>query len=274
MKKTKFVVIIFMLAIITACSYFDEKDVIATISGRNVTQQEFDAYLKFKSIRVRDNKHRQALLDQYLEKEALSEVIEKNFDDNIRQTTEAELAEFNRQMNISRYFETYLKETVTEQKIQDYYATNSKQYSDTKVQVAHVLFRLNKKMTEAERQAKLTTATEAWSKLKAGEDFAKIANDYSEDRISAKKGGDLGWLKKGAIDPKFSQKIFELKKDEISAPFETSFGYHLVKVIQEPKTVKKSFESVKGDIRYLLRQKSKQVELERLKKSASIELRS
>ena len=158
--------------------------------------------------------------------------------------------------------------------IQNYYSTNKDQYTDTKVHVAHVLFRLKKGMTETERKVRLTTATEAWSKLKAGDDFEKIADDYSEDRISAKKGGDLGWLKKGSIDPKFSKRIFEMKSNEISEPFETSFGYHIVKIITEPKTVTKPFDAVKGDIRYLLRQQVKQAELDKLKAKIEINLES
>jgi len=259
---------------LVGCSYFEQGDTIATVNGRDVTQQEFDAYLTLKRIQIRDDKHRSTLLEQYLQRDALSQAIESTYDDTAKQAAAAELDEFRRQMNISRYFERYLKDAVTEQKIQNYYAANEEKYTDTKVHVAHVLFRLKQGMTEAERKAKLTTATEAWSKLKAGDDFGKIADDYSEDRISAKKGGDLGWLKKGAIDPKFSMKVFEMKKDELSEPFETSFGYHIVKIIEEPKTVKKPFEAVKGDIRYLLRQQTKEAELDRLKAQTKIEMRN
>lgn len=251
-----------MIMALTGC--LSSEDKLATINGEEVTKQEFEAYLDFKRIKVRDDNHRNALIDQFLEREALSQIIsnEKSFD---QAKAQAELDEFRRQMNISRYFEDYLKSAVTDQQIKNYYVTNEKKYTQQKVHVAHVLFRLKKGMSEQERKAKLTQANEAYSKLKAGASFKKIANDYSEDRISAKKAGDLGWLKKGAIDPKFSQKVFSMKKDELSEPFETSFGFHIVKVIDEPKTVKKPFEAVKGDIRYQLRQHSKQARLEALK---------
>lgn len=267
MKK---LILIAVVAIIVGCSSDD--NVIATVNDHKVTANEFNAYLTFKRIHIRDDKHRATLLKQYLERDALSQVIEGKYDEAEKISATAELDDFKRQMNISRYFEKYLKDAVTEQKIQNYYSTHEDQYSDTKVHVAHVLFRLKKGMTEAERKAKLTTATEAWSKLKASGDMKKISNDYSEDRISAKKAGDLGWLKKGSIDPAFSKKIFEMKKGEISEPFETSFGYHIVKIIEEPKVVKKSFEAVKGDLRYQLRQQVKQAELESLKSKIEIKL--
>jgi peptidyl-prolyl cis-trans isomerase C len=266
-------IVLFSLMLLS-CNAFEDKNVIASVNGRDITAEEFGAYLDFKRIKVRDDKHRQLLLDEYLEREAMSEVIEQGLDKHSRLVTQAELADFKRQMNISRYFQKYLKDSVTDQKIQNYYSANPDQYSETKAHVAHILFRLDKNMQEPERKAKLTTAMEAWSKLKADEDFAGIVENYSEDRISAKKGGDLGWLKQGAIDPKFSKKIFEMKKGEISEPFETSFGYHIVKIIEPAKTVKKPFEAVKGDIRYLLRQQTKQAELDRLKASVKIDLRN
>ena len=247
----------------SGCSV-DNGDVIATINGEDISKQQFESYLDYKRIKVRDNKHRIILIEQFLEREALSQIISQQKKFNLVKA-QAELDEFERQMNISRYFEDYLKSAVSDQQIQNYYVTNEKKYTQQKVHVAHILFRLKKDMNEEERKAKLTQANEAYSKLKAGESFKKIADDYSEDRISAKKAGDLGWLKKGAIDPKFSSKVFSMKKDELSAPFETSFGFHIVKVIDEPKTVKKPFESVKGDIRYQLRQHAKQSELNALK---------
>ena len=267
------IIIVLFSLMLLSCNVFEKDNVIANINGRDITIEEFDAYLDFKRIKVRDEKHRQALLDEYLGREALSVVIEQGLDEKSRLASQAELADFKRQMNISRYFQNYLKDTVTDQKIQNYYTSNPDQYSETKVHVAHVLFRLDRNMQEPERKAKLTTAMEAWSKLKADEDFASIVENYSEDRISAKKAGDLGWLKQGAIDPKFSKKVFEMKKGEISEPFETSFGYHIVKVLEEARTVKKPFEAVKGDIRYQLRQQTKQAELERLKSEVKIEKR-
>jgi peptidyl-prolyl cis-trans isomerase C len=89
--------------------------------------------------------------------------------------------------------------------------------------------------------------------------------------VSAQKGGDLGWLKEGSIDAKFSKILFGLEPAEISEPFETPFGFHIVKLADGPRIVKKPLEAVAGDIRYQLRNKAKQAELERLMKMAKIE---
>ena len=60
----------------------------------------------------------------------------------------------------------------------------------------------------------------------------------------------------------------------MSEPFETPFGFHVVKLIDGPKVVKRPFDAVAGDIRYQLRNKAKQAEIERLKGKVVIELKN
>ena len=64
-----------------------------------------------------------------------------------------------------------------------------------------------------------------------GEDFAGIAQVTSEDPGSAAEGGDLGWAGPGAFAPEFEQAIGELKDGEISEPFQTQFGWHIVQML-------------------------------------------
>lgn len=243
---------------------------IAEVDGKPVTAQQFGNYLKFKRIPGNDPARRKAALDQYLQREALADVIAKSKVLN-RGLIQAELENFRSQMLISRYFQRYLDEKVTDAAVKNYYLAHPEQFQQKDVHVAHILFRTNPQMTEAERKAKLTAAQEAYSKLKAGAKFEKIAEKYSEDRISGKKGGDLGWLKEGAIDPRFSKTVFAMKTGDISEPFETAFGYHIVKLIEGPVVVKRPFEAVEGDIRYQLRNQAKEAELKRLLSKTKVE---
>ncbi|CAB1055662.1 hypothetical protein D1BOALGB6SA_395 [Olavius sp. associated proteobacterium Delta 1] len=252
------------------CGDDDTAPKLAVVNEKPVTEAEFEAYLKFKRAPQQDQKRRQMLLDQYLEREALAAAIEKAqlLD---RELIAAELNEFRKEMLISRYFEKFLKDKVTDQAVQNYYNTHAADYEQRMARAAHILVRTNKKMSETERKVKLTTAQEAFSQIRAGKDFAEIAADYSEDRISAKKGGDLGWLKEGSIDPRFSKILFELEPGTLSEPFETPFGFHVVKLIEGPKVVKRPLSAVAGDIRYQLRAKTKKAELERLTADVKIE---
>lgn len=267
--KKYIVLLIAFIFFLSACGKGDKNPTLAKVNGTAITKEQFDAFLKFKHMADQNDKNHSALLSQYIDREALTSVIEK--DDLIDKTlTQAELNEFKKEMVISRYFENYLNNTVTEQSVQNYYNTHAGDYEEKKSHVAHILIRTNKKMSEPERQAKLTTAQEAYSKIKSGKPFGDIAKDYSEDKVSSPKGGDLGWLKQGSISPKFSDIVLSMKPGDVSEPFETPFGFHVVTLIEEPKVIKKTFESVAGNIRYQLRNDAKKAEMERLMSKASI----
>jgi len=64
-----------------------------------------------------------------------------------------------------------------------------------------------------------------------GEDFAELARAHSEDKSSAAKGGDLGWVNPGQTVPEFERKMNELEPNELSEPVETPFGLHLIQVL-------------------------------------------
>jgi peptidyl-prolyl cis-trans isomerase C len=266
----KILLTLLVLLLIFSCGSKEDPNTIASVNDMNITRQQFDAYLKFKRIPADDQAQREKLLNLYLEREALAAVIEAEelLD---KELIMAELNEFRKEMLISRYMEKYLKEQVTDQAVKNYYDTHAADYEDRKAHAAHILIRTNSKMSDTERKAKLTAAQEASSKIRAGEDFSTVAEDYSEDRISAKKGGDLGWIKEGSIDPKFSETLFSLKPGDVSEPVETKFGYHVIKLIEGPAIVKRPLDAVSGDIRYQLRAKAKNAELERLLSEVKIE---
>ena len=74
------------------------------------------------------------------------------------------------------------------------------------------------------------TIQSIYNRLKAGEDFATLASTYSNDPGSARDGGSLGWVSPGMMVPEFDQIMQKIKVDEISQPFETQFGWHILQV--------------------------------------------
>ncbi|HEY6045565.1 MAG TPA: peptidylprolyl isomerase [Pyrinomonadaceae bacterium] len=80
-------------------------------------------------------------------------------------------------------------------------------------------------------------------RARAGEDFASLARQYSQDPGSKKGGGDLGWFGKGQMVPEFEQAAFALKPGEVSDVVETKFGYHIIK-LEDRRTVEKDGKSV------------------------------
>jgi len=89
---------------------------------------------------------------------------------------------------------------------------------EDQVHARHILVK-----TEEEAKAAL-------ERIRAGEDFAKVAEEVSTDPGSKDKGGDLGWFPKGTMLPEFEKVAFETPVGQISEPVKTDYGYHIIKV--------------------------------------------
>lgn len=140
---------------------------------------------------------------------------------------------------------------VSEQDIEAYYKDHGAEFEQPRrVQVAHVLVRVPPVGgSEAENQAKAKVEA-VIKRAQAGEDFAKLAREVSEDKANAAQGGDLGLVGPGDLVPQFEQAAFALKKGEISpAPVRTPFGYHAIKVVDIKEGGKSSLKDVTPKIK-------------------------
>lgn len=101
-------------------------------------------------------------------------------------------------------------------------------------QAQHILITVDAK-TKAEDALKKIQEVE--KRARAGEDFAKLAKEFSQDPGSVATGGDLGMAGRGQFVPEFEKALFGLKEGEVSAPVKTQFGYHLIKLnhVQAPE---------------------------------------
>ena len=113
-------------------------------------------------------------------------------------------------------------------------------------------------------------ATKALARVKAGEDFAKVANEISKD--AGGDGGDLGWFTKDRMVPEFSNAAFKLKEGEISEPVKTQFGWHIIKIEGARTKTFPPFEQVKEQAARYVAQKAQSEEVAELHKAAKIEM--
>jgi peptidyl-prolyl cis-trans isomerase D len=97
------------------------------------------------------------------------------------------------------------------------------------VRARHILIRVASDADEATVQAAETRAQEVYQKAVAGEDFAALAREKSED-TTASVGGDLGEFRRGQMVPAFEEAAFATPAGDVASPVRTSFGFHVIKV--------------------------------------------
>jgi len=110
-------------------------------------------------------------------------------------------------------------------------------------------------------------------RIKNGEDFTVLATLYSDDTESAKNGGELGFVGRGALVPEFESAAFSLKRDQISEVIETQFGYHIIQLIErrgETVNVRHILLKPKVSSASLLEAKTQLEKVENLMKSEEI----
>ena len=98
----------------------------------------------------------------------------------------------------------------------------------TQTHARHILIRTDELTSDAAAQARLKDIKQ---RIQGGADFATLAQQYSNDTASANNGGDLGWVNPGEMVPNFQAQMDKLATGEISEPFKTGFGWHIVQVL-------------------------------------------
>jgi peptidyl-prolyl cis-trans isomerase C len=112
-------------------------------------------------------------------------------------------------------------------------------------------------------------AKAALARIKAGEDFAKVATELSKD--PAGDGGDLGWFTKDRMVPEFADAAFKLEPGQVSDPVKSQFGWHIIKVEGKRMKTFPPFEQVKDQAARFVAQKAQTALITSLRDKAKIE---
>jgi peptidyl-prolyl cis-trans isomerase D len=154
-----------------------------------------------------------------------------------------------------RYVEISLSQLATKVSVDD--AQLKAYYEEQKVKtperftqpeqrrVSHILLPVATPKDDAAVKAK---AEGILKRAQAGEDFSKLAKEFSQDPGSSAQGGDLGWSERKAWVAPFADAAYGMKVDEIRGPVKTQFGYHILKLVGIQLANVKTFEQSKADL--------------------------
>ena len=121
------------------------------------------------------------------------------------------------------------------------------------VRPSHILFMLKQNATQAEQDAAKLRADSIYTALVKGANFADLARRLSDDKGSASRGGDISWVQKGQTVKEFEDVVFAMKKGELSKPFLSPFGYHIVKLMDKQNFF--PYDTLRADIRRFIDQR-------------------
>ncbi|RZG07687.1 peptidylprolyl isomerase [Pseudoalteromonas sp. CO348] len=145
-------------------------------------------------------------------------------------------------------------EPVTEEALKTYYEEQKNQYLEPeRRRVSHILVDASEDAEAAKQKA-----DEILAELNNGADFAVVAEEKSDDVVSAELGGDLDWIERDMMDPAFEDAAFALAAiGDVSEVVESEFGFHIIKLTDIQRQQAQSFEDVKDDLRAELEKAAK-----------------
>ena len=147
----------------------------------------------------------------------------------------------------------------TDDDAREFYDKNPDKFKQGEaVRASHILLTVDEKADEATKKKVRGQIDGILKRARAGEDFAKLAKEHSQDG-SAAQGGDLNYFGRGSMVPPFEQAAFALKPGEISDVVTTQFGYHIIKVTDRKAATAVPLETVNAQVKqYLTQQKKKE----------------
>lgn len=137
------------------------------------------------------------------------------------------------------------KVEVTDEKVKAYYEEQKSNFTvPERRKISHILFKVDDKTDD---KTALEKAQKAKQQL-ANKEFAVLAKELSEDKLTAKTGGDLGLFNAGSMEKPFEDAVEKLKLNEVSEPVKSAFGYHLIKITELVPSEIKPFDSIKTEV--------------------------
>ncbi|NYF26009.1 peptidylprolyl isomerase [Sporosarcina sp. JAI121] len=270
MKKT--ILALSMAASVLALSACSDKnagdeEIIATSKNGEITKA--DLYDEMKD----------AIGVQVVENLVLQQAIESEYkvsDKELKEAIDAQKEQYGESFDMflmqqgmtEKFFEKNVKSQLIQQKMIESIKVSDE---DINAGIANMKKEINARHILVKDKK---TADEVLAKLKDGGDFAKLAKEYSTEEAAQETGGDLGWFGPGKMVPEFEEAAFALKKREISEPVKTSFGYHVIELLDTREAkLEQTDEELKAEVTDKLKKAQFEEKLVKLLKASNIEIK-
>ena len=228
--------IMFILPLLVGCGSADSPT-LAVVGDQNITLEDFN--LVYGNLRTQyataeeEFEGKKGLLDSMvITRLLINSAYEKNID-KLEELARIVLANRNQFLLDALYQDLVIKRAVpSDAEIKDFY--NKLEYQ---IRASHILLK------DAD------TARAIFERVKTGENFEKLAYDYSIDPSAKKNRGDLGYFLWGAMVEEFQTTAFAMEPGEVSQPVKSRFGYHIIKLVDKvPNDLRREFDEVKNSL--------------------------
>ncbi len=218
-------------------------------------------------------KRLEEIIKRYPSKNAFTEALKKHgvTEEGVRKKIE--------HMMLADFFlkeEVYKRAEMPEKDLLDYYKKNQEKFQKPEaVRLSHILIKVPPEAQKEEKEKLKKKAEEVYQKLQKGDDFEKLAWDNSDDP-SRVKGGDLGVVHRGRLEPEVEGPAFAMKKGEMSGIVTSLYGYHILKVVDTIPPRQLEFAEIKDKLKKDLEEKEVAIRLadlvKTLRENAKIEI--
>ena len=258
----------FLMMFIQANVFAQDNAVVAKIGERKITLADFKRVTDYfdaerQQMLETNPQLKETVLRQFIQSMVISDLAKQKGFDRIPAIKE-QLQFFSDNFLANEYLKQEIaqKVTVSDDELKSYYDSHKDEFkTQDMVKARHILVRVDNSASDDEKK-KAKERTELYlKKIKDGEDFAKLASDFSDDPGSKAKGGDLDFFPRGRMVRPFEDAAFSLKPGQTSGIVETQFGFHIIKVEDRKDSSVESFDVVKERLSQKLSQDRTRKEL-------------
>jgi peptidyl-prolyl cis-trans isomerase C len=176
------------------------------------------------------------------------------------------MKELQKSLIVAKYIQENItkKVAVAPNEVQEYYNGHTEDFRHPDVvRSSHILIIVPESATQEQRRAARQRAEGLLARVKKGEDFAKLAKEYSQDS-SASQGGDIGYVPKGQLAAEYEATAFTLPVGSVSDVVQTQFGFHIIKVTDRKKAGVSTLDEIRTELTEFLKGQKVDAEVDKL----------